>query len=195
MTSTFRVRFSYVILAVVCACSASSTAFARKHNSAANPPAPHYFVEFLARPSQAFGHSFVRLGVIDEQSRERTTKIAGFYPVDKTGQNVFNAPGIVTSRPADKASQSTAKYRVLVSENSYLSAMKEAQKIKKTWVRYDLVGHNCNHLVGAIARNLGLAAPSDYADLPENYVHALQARNAGRERASWKRSAKASKRG
>jgi hypothetical protein len=154
--------------------------------SAVTKSSSDYFVEFLARPTGAFGHSFVRLGMTDKTGHVTTTNTLGFYPVDKTGNAVFDAPGVLTHRKLDLASQSTVKYRVLVIKSSYLKTLRATELMKKAWVRYDLIGHNCNHLVGQIARGLGLNDPAEYADTPENYVRALKAQNGGRERASWR---------
>jgi hypothetical protein len=156
--------------------------------SAMTEVSKHYFVEFLARPTQAFGHSFVRFGVTDKAGHDSTTSTLGFYPVDKTGNAVFDTPGVISHRKRDLASQSTVKYRLLVSKSSYLKTLRTTQLMEKSWVRYDLIGHNCNHLVGQIARVLGLNDPGEYADTPENYVRALKGQNGGRERATWRRT-------
>ena len=122
-------------------------------------------------------------------ARVWTDAFFGFYPVDKTGAAVFNSPGVITNRKFDRASRSTVKYRIVVSKSSYLEAMHATKIMKKSWVRYDLVDHNCNHMIGQIARGLGLKDPGEYADTPENYVRALKAQNGGRERGSWRRTA------
>lgn len=75
---------------------------------------------------------------------------------------------------------------MLASKSSYLKTLRATQQMKKAWVRYDLIGHNCNHLVGQIAHGLGLNDPAEYADTPENYVRALKAQNGWREWASWR---------
>jgi hypothetical protein len=202
MSFEFRLRPLGRLLAIsITVCSIGNPASARtqldasRHKEASarreatNEPAGPYFVEFMARPTEAFGHSFVSLGMVGKFHQDKTTKTLGFYPVDKTGTAVFNSPGVITNRKLDRASQSTVKYRVLVSKTSYLKAMRATQLMKKSWVRYDLISHNCNHMIGQTARGLGLKDPGDYADTPENYVRALKAQNGGRERGSWLRSA------
>lgn len=145
---------------------------------------PNYYVEFLARPSQYFGHSYVRIGSISPSGASHPAATAGFYP--KQPKTVFNAPGIITATRTDVRAKPSARYRLAVSERTFHKVSKLLAALPKTWTRYDLVGHNCNHLIALVARQIGLSTPTDYADLPINYVHALQAGNTGRTRASWR---------
>lgn len=159
------------------------------HRSAVKAQGSHaaasgYYVEFLARPSQYFGHSYVQVGRIDRAATARTTATVGFYP--KSVKSVFDAPGTVTATPSDLRATPSVRYRVAVSERTFRKTVALVNKLPDTWQRYDLVGRNCNHLVGRIARQIGLGDPGGYADLPENYVRSMRAANGGRTRASWR---------
>ena len=199
MSFKFRLRPLSLVLAIaISACSCGDKASARtlldapRHREASpqkdatNELAGPYFVEFMARPTKAFGHSFVSLGFAGKSHQYKTTKTLGFYPTDTAGHAIFDSPGVVTHRKLDRASLSTVRYRVLVSQSSYLKAMHATKLMERSWVRYDLIDNNCNHMIGQIARELGLKDPGEYADTPENYVRAMKAINGGRERASWR---------
>lgn len=140
-----------------------------------------YSIEFLARPSAYFGHSYVRLSPHDGRSKPSTI---GFYP--KNVKAVFNAPGTAGATRADLRSKPTVIYRVDVTRDTYRKAQRYVAGMPRKWTVYDLTSRNCNHLAGDVARHLGLAVPGDYADLPENYVRSLQSLNGGRTRASWR---------
>jgi hypothetical protein len=143
-----------------------------------------YYVEFRARPSQAFGHSYVQVGRDDGTGRSRPTLTAGLYP--KSSKAVFDTVGKVTRTAPDLRSQPTVAYKVAVSRETYRTTGAYLARTANNQ-RYDLIGENCNHLVGRVAAKLGLADPGDHADLPENYVRSLRSRNGGRERASWRK--------
>lgn len=99
---------------------------------------------------------------------------------------MFDTPGIVTATALDIKSEPSVGYRLAVSPQTYVKAASYIARLPQTWTRYDLAGHNCNHMLGAIATGLGLVVPTDYDDLPENYVRSLKSQNGDRERASWK---------
>jgi len=143
-----------------------------------------YYIEFLARPSQYFGHSYVRLGRIDGSGKAHAGVTAGYYPVNADA--AFGGPSLVTATRDDLHAKPSVRYRVAVSGRTYRKTSAMIARLPLTWRRYDLVSRNCNHLVGAIAGKIGLSVPGDYADVPESYVRALHAANAGRERASWR---------
>jgi len=143
-----------------------------------------YYVDFLARPTQYFGHSYVQIGTIDHKGRSHPAATAGFYP--KSVKSVFGAPGFVTATSADLGSKHSVRYRLAVSRRTFKKTSALIGQLTHTWDRYDLVGHNCNHLIGSVAGHIGLAVPGEYADLPENYVRAMASSNGGRIRASWR---------
>jgi hypothetical protein len=145
-----------------------------------------HFVEFLARPSQYFGHSYVQIGTIGANGKARANRTVGFYPAGNYTKDVFGVRGSVTATAPDLRSVSTARYRLAVSRATYVQAVAYVDRLPQTWRRYDLLDRNCNHMVGAIAQGVGLNAPGDHLDTPENYVRALKAQNGGRERASWR---------
>ena len=142
-----------------------------------------YYVDFRARPTQAFGHSYVEVGQAGRDGRSRPSVTAGLYP--KSPSAVFGARGTVTRTSADLKTTPTVSYRLAVSRETYRQAEAYLARMPKGQ-RYDLIGENCNHLVGRVASKLGLSDPGDHADLPENYVRSLRSQNGGRARASWR---------
>ena len=143
-----------------------------------------YYVDFLARPTQYFGHSYIQIGSVDRDGRGHPAATVGFYP--KTVKTVFNAPGFVGATARDLKAKPSVRYRVAVSERTYRKTAAMFGALPRAWRRYDLVGRNCNHMVGHVAGRLGLAVPGEPSDLPESYVRAMQAANGGRSRASWR---------
>jgi len=170
------------------ACSTVFTATARPthisphHAARQSLAATGYYVDFLARPSQYVGHSYIQTGTIDLRGTAHTVATAGFYP--KSAKAYFDAPGIVMATPADLRSSPSVRYRVAVSERTFRKTTNLLHQLPATWTHYDLFGRNCNHMVARVARQIGLDAPGDFTDLPENYVRKLQAMNGGRTRAS-----------
>lgn len=144
-----------------------------------------YFVEFVARPSEFFGHAFVRLGSTGRKG-DTSTVIAGLYPDPKRAKSVFNDAGIVGYTAPDLHERASARYRVAVSKQTYDQSKRYLADLPKTRRRYDLFGENCNHLVADIADKLGLKVVGEPNDLPDNNVRAMQSLNEGRARASWR---------
>jgi hypothetical protein len=180
-------RQAAVILAALSLASGNAQARPRLE-PAAMAQTPAYLIEFAARPTQAFGHSYVRLVSVGRDGREHVDETAGFYPA--SAKQVFDTRGIVTATKADLTSRPSVSYRVAVSAKTYAAASSYVRRLSQTWKRYDLTGQNCNHMIGDVARTVGLTSPGDYDDLPENYVRSLRAQNGGRERASWRGSRK-----
>ncbi|MEQ1696523.1 MAG: hypothetical protein ABL901_11845 [Hyphomicrobiaceae bacterium] len=144
-----------------------------------------YFVEFLARPSEFFGHAYVRLGT-NSAKRETTTAIAGLYPDPKRAKTVFAAPGTVGYTAPDQSVRPTARYRLAVSKQTYDKTKSYLAGLPKTKKRYDLFEENCNHFADDVAGRLGLKVPGDPNDLPDNNVRTMKSLNDGRARASWR---------
>jgi hypothetical protein len=144
----------------------------------------HYYVDFLARTSGPVGHSYIRLGALDARGGAHPTVTAGFYAADLA--HVWDAPGVVKATARDLREVPAARYRVAVGERTYRRMQALLERLHGSWHQYDLVGHNCNHMVGLVAGHLGLAVPGEYADLPVNYVRALAAANGGRTHGSWR---------
>lgn len=178
-------------LAAVAALAASTSAWAGKHGRAPRAGVEHvssdqgrYYVDFLARPEGIVGHSYIQAGALDTGGRRHPALTEGLYPANPA--KVFDAAGKVTAMAADLKHEPGVRYRVMVSPQTYTKTLAYMKSLKHTWRRYDLIQHNCNNMVGDVARHLGLAAPADTSDLPMNYVSAIAAANDGRLRASWR---------
>lgn len=144
-----------------------------------------YFIEFLARPTENFGHAYVRLGSA-KGKRETATAIAGLYPDPKRAKSVFDAPGATGYTAPDLTERPTARYRVAVSRRTHDKAKRYMASLRQTHTRYDLFTENCNHVTADLADRLGLKTAGEPNDLPGNNVNAMKTLNGGRGRASWR---------
>lgn len=196
---TFRRQLAVIVLCLACAglpfgsaaLAGSNTLTGRHpvHPPAAYPPSSGdsgYYVEFRARPTGYFGHSYVQVGRLGKDGHRLPATTAGLYPDPKRAHSIFDAPGAIGYTDPDIRSQPSIKYRLSVSKQTYRQAEAFIVQMSRTPQRYDLIGHNCNHLTGHVARRLGLTDPGEHADTPANYVRALEQQNGGRSRASWR---------
>ena len=184
-----KLRVMVAALAVLCVAADAglATASTVRHRVAvhrAGVEGRSYYVDFLARPAGYVGHSFVQAGALDAHGGRHPAMTVGLYPANP--DRIFDAPGKVTALALDLKPDPGVRYRVLVSERTYLKMLALMKILPDTWRRYDLVQNNCNNMVADVARHLGLVAPGDTADLPTNYVRSLAEVNGGRTRASWR---------
>ena len=142
-----------------------------------------HFVEFAARSSTTFGHSYVQIGTIGSSGVSRRSVVFGFYP--RTGADdalsvLSGTPGAIGFTRRDLAEAPSVRYRVTITAPDHHRLIGAVGHWRQTWRHFDLVRRNCNHLTGHVARGLGLAVPADAAQSPEAFVRELEALNDGR---------------
>jgi hypothetical protein len=150
--------------------------------AAAPSDAVSYHVVFAARPSSTFGHSFIDVGAIAPGGRRHRTVVFGFYPAagaDDAISVLVGTRGEVGYTSLD-IHRPTVAFRFPISEAKHRKLQGWTRHVQETWRHFDLVRRNCNHLVGHVARSLGLTVPADSAQSPEAFVRELEGLNAQR---------------
>jgi hypothetical protein len=142
-----------------------------------------YYLEFRARNEVGgFGHSYITLGTVDASGQRRQTVVVGFMPrsADDDYQSKFGLPvtGMLGVTRSDLLRRPDARFRIAVTESTYLRVVSKVRSLRRTWTQYELVVHNCNSFVSEIASSVGLHTPLITAQYPVDYVTELRALNA-----------------
>ena len=147
------------------------------------PGAHGFYIEFCGRSeTDGFGHAYIVLGAIDRSGRRRRTAVFGFVPrtADDELWSQFAIPvsGMIGVSRSDFMADPDVRYRLPLRRADYNAILRNLAGLQEQWTIYALIGQNCNDLVGAIARSIGLEAPIFAAQLPTSYVAELRAINA-----------------
>ena len=133
--------------------------------------APGYFIEFRARPSVYFGHTFIVYGRVDASGRTVERRHAGFIPGDDFMMAlIYPVRGTVGPDPADWALPSTAVYRRRLSAVEYRRVVDKVQLLRATQHEWHFFFFNCNDFAIEIAETLylhrlpSLVAPKLWVD-------------------------------
>ena len=142
-----------------------------------------FYLEFRARNEVGgFGHSYITLGTVDASGQGRQTVVVGFMPrsADDDYWSKFGLPvtGMLGVTRSDLQRRPDAQFRIAVKESTYLRLVSKVRSLRRTWIQYELVVHNCNNFVSEIASSVGLRTPLITAQYPVGYVTELRALNA-----------------
>ena len=119
--------------------------------------APGYFIEFRARPSAYFGHTFIVYGRVDGSGRTVERHHAGFVPGDDFLMAlILPVRGTVGPDRDDWALQSTATYRRRLSAIEYRRVAATVGLLRATHQRWHFFFFNCNDFAIEIAEALNL---------------------------------------
>jgi hypothetical protein len=154
--------------------------------AAAPADAVSYHVVFAARPSSAFGHSFIDVGAMSARGHQHRTVVFGFYPAAGSDDVLSVLAGTLgeVGYTSFDVHRPTAAFRLEISEAQHRKLQRWTRQVRDTWRHFNLVRRNCNHLVGHVARSLGLVVPADATQPPEAFIRELKdlnARRAGRD--------------
>jgi hypothetical protein len=150
----------------------------------ATPAGAHaFFIEFRARHEQAgFGHAYMVLGAHDAAGHRIETARFGFIPSDEDDQRwsqlALPVNGLVGVSRSDFSAAPDVRFRVALRRSAYHTVIRDLEQYRAEWTTYALLGHNCNDLVAAVARSIGLDAPLLTVQLPPSYVAELKLLNA-----------------
>jgi hypothetical protein len=141
-----------------------------------------FYVEFRARDeTNAFGHSYIALGIVDFNGEIRQTVVAGFMPRGATDDSWshFGIPvtGVVGVVRSDFIRRPDARFRIAITAANYHRIVNKIREMRRTWTTYELLFRNCNSFVGQIASIAGLRIPLLPARLPVTYVSELRTLN------------------
>ncbi len=140
---------------------------------------PGYFIEFRARPSVYFGHTFIIYGQIDAAGRVVERHHAGLVPGDDFWQAlVIPIPvrGEVRADPDDDARPTDAIYRRRLTAVEYRRLLAKLRLLRATQRQWHFIFFNCNDFVIEIAETVGLnRLPSWFA--PRLWVEGLHVLN------------------
>ena len=179
---------AYVLLSSAAPAQASNDLFGNDQRvrvpqiatAAADSVADH--VVFAARPSSTFGHSYVVVGATTARGYRHRTVILGFYPAtgaDDVLSVLAGTWGGVGNTSLD-IRPPTVAFRLAISQAERRKLQRWTRQMRVSWRHFDLVRRNRNHLVGRVARSMGLVVRADGAQSPEAFVRALDALNAER---------------
>lgn len=162
---------------------------AKRLSAPATHPAFSHYVEFRARPGVGgYGHSYIVHGELDNSGAMRSRNYAGLYPATETLIVVGHAlpvPANTAGHPDDRDDRRvTASFRINMNRDDYARVeqiVREAQSSNALW---HITLNNCNHFLGNVAGQMGLATPSSPLILPKDYVESLRSLNAGRTNGS-----------
>ncbi|MEZ5774191.1 MAG: hypothetical protein R3D33_05660 [Hyphomicrobiaceae bacterium] len=145
-------------------------------------PVERYYVQFSARGGEGSitGHVNIRTVAVLGGGRRVITSLFGFYAdggAEEYLQSVAGTPGVVGFNRLDLTERPVAAFRVTISEDQHARILAAVTRLRRTERWFELFSRNCNYLAGRIARLIGLKAPGDTAQLPEDYVAEMQALN------------------
>ena len=150
--------------------------------TATAPGARAFYIEFRGRSEEGgFGHAYMVLGSVGRDGRQHETTVFGFVPKDADDEfwSQFALPvtGMIGVSQSDFTPSPDVAFRVALTRPQHDQLVRDIAGLQESWTTYLLLGHNCNDLMGAVARSLGLWTPLITVQLPVRYVIELQAIN------------------
>jgi hypothetical protein len=147
-------------------------------------PGHPYFVEFRARTAATYGHAFVFYGKLTPEGQFAWVEVAGLHPAG------LNAAVYLMGHVLPVASETgaswgdldeqfmTARFCVTLTEQEFsrmVAYIKQRQATTPIWNAMTL---NCTGFTGDVARFIGMQAPLNHLQVPEDYINEMHRLNA-----------------
>ena len=145
-------------------------------------PGHPYFVEFRARTAASYGHAFVFYGKLTPEGQFAWVEVAGLHPAgDTTAYMLGHVIPVASETNASWGDLDeqfmTARFCVTLSEQEFsrmVGYIKQRQATTPIWNAMTL---NCTGFTGDVARFIGLTAPLNHVQMPEEYINEMQRLN------------------
>jgi len=119
-----------------------------------------YFIDFRARPSSYFGHTYIVYGRLDADSRVAELHYAGLIPEGNAWEGLFiPIEGSVRQYKDDTKYLPTAIYRRRLSPTEYQRVALRVRYLQASEHRWHAIFQNCNSFAVDIAEVLRLGRP------------------------------------
>jgi len=148
-----------------------------------------YYIEFRSRSAQSYGHTFSIFGRLDSRGNILTKEVAGLHPFTESpipwmvGHLVL-VPSETGASDGDLEDQYvTARFSVNLTEADYAKLLPYIRQHQAHSPLWHAVLYNCNAWVGDVARFMGMQAPLDTIQYPEDYINELHDMNINRHSA------------
>jgi hypothetical protein len=136
-----------------------------------------YFIDFRARPSSYFGHTYIVYGRLDTDGRVAELHYAGLIPEGNAWEGLFvPIEGTVRQYKDDTKYLPTAIYRRRLSAVEYQQVSARVRRLRASEHRWHAIFQNCNSFAIDIAAVLGLGRPPSLLP-PSVWVGMLRALN------------------
>jgi hypothetical protein len=145
-------------------------------------PGHPYFVEFRARTAASYGHAFVFYGKLTPEGQFAWVEVAGLHPAgDTTAYMLGHVIPVASETNASWGDLDeqfmTARFCVTLSEQEFsrvVGYIKQRQASTPIWNAMTL---NCTGFTGDVARFMGLKAPLNHVQMPEDYINEMHRLN------------------
>ena len=145
-------------------------------------PGHPYFVEFRARTAASYGHAFVFYGKLTPEGQFAWVEVTGLHPAgDPTASMLGHVIRVASESNASWGDLDeqfmTARFCVTLSEQEFsrmVGYIKQRQATTPIWNAMTL---NCTGFTGDVARFIGLKAPLNHVQMPEEYINEMHRLN------------------
>lgn len=145
-------------------------------------PGHPYFVEFRSRTAASYGHAFVFYGKLTPEGQFAWVEVAGLHPAgDSTVYMIGHVLPVASETNASWGDLDeqfmTARFCVTLTEQEFTRLVGYIKQRQATTPLWNAMTLNCTGFTGDVARFMGLKAPLNHVQMPEDYINEMHRLN------------------